>query len=171
MKKKISIIMAVYNSENYLSKTIKSVLNQSFKYFEFIIINDGSNDNSRKIINKFKKDDKRIILIDNKENIGLTKSLNKGIKIASGKYIARIDSDDISLPDRLKIQYTFLEKNPKYFLIGGNIIIIDGKDEIIKKERKIINERKLCKFLENKNTISHSTIMFRNKNIYYRYKS
>jgi len=89
-KPQISIVMPVYNAEEFLEESIKSILNQTFRDFEFIIVNDGSADNSLKIIKKYKKKDKRIVLINNKKNIGLQKTLNRGMKVAKGKYMARI---------------------------------------------------------------------------------
>ena len=90
---KISIITSVYNNKETIKDAIESVLNQTYKNIEFIIVNDGSMDKSLEIINKYMIQDKRIVLIDH-QNIGLTKSLNKAIKIANGKYIARQDADD-----------------------------------------------------------------------------
>ena len=95
--------MPVYNGEPYLHESIESILNQTFKNFEFIIINDGSNDNSWDIIKEYSEKDPRIVPIS-QENIGLTKSLNKGIRMAKGKYIARQDADDISLSNRFQTQ-------------------------------------------------------------------
>jgi glycosyltransferase involved in cell wall biosynthesis len=112
----VSVLMPVYNGEKYLREAIKSILNQTFTNFEFIIINDGSTDNSLYIIKSFK--DNRIKIIENKENLGLIKTLNKGINLAQGKYIARMDADDIALPKRLEKQIEFLEKNPKYSFVG-----------------------------------------------------
>ena len=108
MAKLISVIMSVYNSDLYLSDAINSILKQSYTNFEFIIINDGSNDNSFSIINQYKEQDSRIILI-NQENQGLTKSLNHGVKIAKGEYIARQDADDISMHDRFLNFIRFIE--------------------------------------------------------------
>ncbi len=105
----ISVIMATYNNEKTLDKCIKSILNQSFKNFEFIIINDGSTDNSKKIIEHYSNLDKRVKYIF-QSNKGLTKSLNIGINIAKGKYIARQDADDESLSDRFSIQLEWLQK-------------------------------------------------------------
>ncbi|MDD2913253.1 MAG: glycosyltransferase family 2 protein, partial [Candidatus Pacebacteria bacterium] len=108
---KISIIMPVYNVETFLSEAIESVLNQTFYDFEFVIINDGSTDNSLEIIKNYEKKDSRIVLLDNKENLGITKSLNIGLNKARGEYIARMDGDDISEKERIEIQYDFLKKN------------------------------------------------------------
>ncbi len=105
----ISVIMAAYNDDKNITKSIESILDQSFDKFEFIIINDASTDNTGKIIEKFSQHDKRITVLENDKNIGLTKSLNKVIKIAKGKYIARQDSDDISLPESLDKQFYFFK--------------------------------------------------------------
>ena len=106
---KISVLMSVFNGERYLIKAIDSILNQTFKDFEFIIIDDGSMDSSNAIIRSF--DDPRVRLIENEKNIGLTKSLKKGIDLCRGEYIARMDGDDISLPERLKKQVEFMDHN------------------------------------------------------------
>lgn len=107
---KISVVMSVYNAENYLKKSIESILKQSYKNFEFIIVNDGSDDNSLEIIKYYMLFDNRIILI-NQKNKGLTKSLNIGIERAAGEYIARQDADDISMPGRFELFLKFVENN------------------------------------------------------------
>jgi glycosyltransferase involved in cell wall biosynthesis len=108
--------MPVYNAEPYLYDAIDSILNQTFHNFEFLIINDGSTDNSEKIILSYK--DSRIRYIKNETNIKLIETLNKGIENARGKYIARMDADDISLPNRLEKQYAFLENHPEIGIVG-----------------------------------------------------
>jgi len=112
----ISVIMAVYNGERFLEKAITSILNQSFKQFEFIIIDDYSIDNSAKIIHSFKDD--RIKYLKNTSNLGLAASLNKGIKQSNGTYIARMDDDDISKSNRFFRQFNFLKNNPEYGVVG-----------------------------------------------------
>ena len=104
MNKKISVLMSVYNSENTLEDSIKSILNQTFTDFEFLISDDGSTDGSVEILKSYKKIDSRINIYFNKENIGLTKSLNKLLKHSSSEYIARQDSDDKSFDKRLENQ-------------------------------------------------------------------
>ncbi len=110
----ITVIMAVYNGEKYLSNSISSILNQTFSNFEFIIINDGSTDKSWEIITNYSRIDSRIIPI-NQKNKGLTKSLNIGLRLAKGKYIARQDADDISLPERFQKQKEAISKNKIIF--------------------------------------------------------
>ena len=93
----VTVLMPVFNGEKYLAEAIESILNQTFKDFEFLIVDDGSEDRSAEIINSYK--DKRIKLLRNERNLGVSRSCNKGIKLAEGKYIARMDCDDISLPE------------------------------------------------------------------------
>ena len=109
--------MPVYNEEKFVFQAIESILNQTFSNFEFIIIDDNSLDQSRKIITSF--NDSRIRFFSNKKNLGITETLNIGIKKVRGQYIARMDADDIALPERLFKQYKFLRKNPHYALVGS----------------------------------------------------
>jgi len=113
---KMSIVMAVYNGKKYLKDAIDSVLQQSFTNYEFIIVDDCSTDSTPSIISLY--NDNRIRYIRNKENLGQTPSLNIALKISKGKYIARIDGDDIYIQDKLKIQYYFMEKNPDVAVCG-----------------------------------------------------
>lgn len=113
---KVTVLMPVYNGETYLGEAIKSILNQTFTDFEFLIINDGSSDESLKIINSYK--DKRIRLISNDKNVGLVNTLNKGIALSCGQYIARMDCDDISLPERLAKQVAYMDSQPEVCVCG-----------------------------------------------------
>ena len=113
---KISLIMSVYNGEDYLAEAIESVLNQTFKDFELIVINDCSTDSTGEILNRFAELDKRVKVHTNEVNLRLPSSLNKAISYAQGKYIARMDADDICLPERLEKQYNFMENNPSVAL-------------------------------------------------------
>lgn len=112
----VSVVMGCYNSEKYIREAIDSILHQTICDFEFIIIDDCSNDNTIKIIKSY--DDNRIRLILNDENKGLGYSLNYGLNIAKGKYIARMDADDISLPKRFEMQIKYLESNPDVVCVG-----------------------------------------------------
>lgn len=113
---KVTVLMPVYNAEKHLNEAIDSILNQTFTDYEFLIINDGSTDNSKNIILSYQ--DPRIRLVENNLNIGLTKSLNKGIDLSTGTYIARMDCDDISLPDRLQKQVAYMDANPDIDICG-----------------------------------------------------
>ena len=114
----VSVILPVYNGESFIAKAIESILAQSFIYFELIIINDCSPDNSLAVINQYK--DERIRLVSNTENLGLVGALNKGIELSTGKYIARMDQDDFSTSQRLEKQVEFLDQNTEYSLVGTN---------------------------------------------------
>lgn len=116
MKPFVSVLMSVYNAERYLEEAVQSVLIQTYENFEFIIVDDGSEDSSLAIINRIK--DKRIRLIVNKKNKGLIYSLNKGLEAAVGKYIIRMDADDISDPERFDTQIRFMEKHPEIGISG-----------------------------------------------------
>ena len=109
---KISVIMSVYNGEAYLAEAIDSVLAQSFKDFELIVINDCSTDKTAELLEDYASRDARVKVHTNEVNLRLPSSLNKAISLAEGKYIARMDADDICLPDRLEKQYAFMEEHP-----------------------------------------------------------
>lgn len=120
---KVSVIMPVYNGEKYLQEAIDSILNQTFSDFEFIIIDDGSTDNSWNIVQNNAEKDKRIVVVRNEKNLGICLTLNKGLKAAKGQYIARMDCDDISSSDRLAIQVNFMDEHPEYGAIGSDVRI------------------------------------------------
>lgn len=125
----VSVVMPVYNAEKYLDEAIESILKQTYKDFEFIIINDGSTDKSLEIIEKYKKQDERIVLIS-RENRGLIASLNEGIKKAKGKYIARMDADDISLANRFMLQIELMD-NEDADLCGCHFFLINEYNDYI----------------------------------------
>ena len=122
----ISVIMPVYNGAQFLREAIVSVINQSFTDFEFIIINDGSTDDSARIIREYEQQESRIKFINQSKNSGLIEVLNLGLSLAKGKYIARMDADDISLPNRFEIQYKFLVTHVEIGVVGSNVHFIDS---------------------------------------------
>lgn len=158
-KIKISVIMPVYNAEHYLNDSIESVLNQTLSEFEFIIIDDGSTDNSKQIIQSY--NDERIKLVENKHDfIG---SLNKGIKLSKAPFIARMDADDIMMKDRLKIQYEYMINNPDIDVCGSNFIRFgNGKEEICCLETR---SRILKVLLLTQNPLANPTTIIRKKTI------
>lgn len=121
-KIKITVLMSVYNTNTeFLRASIVSILEQSYQNFEFIIINDGCDDlETLDTLREYTELDKRIRCIDNAFNMGLTKSLNRGLSMARGMFIARMDADDIALPDRLKLQIDYMEKHPEITVLGCN---------------------------------------------------
>jgi glycosyltransferase involved in cell wall biosynthesis len=157
MSPRVSVVMAVYNGEKYLREALDSILAQTFTDFEFIIVNDGSTDATSHIIKDF--DDDRIRLIQNELNIGLTLSLNRGLEVATGEYIARMDSDDISLPVRLAKQVAFMDANQRVGACGTWALEIDRDGKIIGKRETLVG----CQ-LDNfywRTSLIHSTSMFR----------
>jgi len=167
MKPKISVLTTVYNGERFLEETIKNILNQSFKDFEYIIVDDGPTDKTKEIIKSFEKKDARIKYIYYGKNKGyenLNHVVNLGLQNCKGKYIARLDAGDLCHKDRLKIQYNYLEKHPRIFLIGSSADVIDknGKkvDQLIKKPWPPI----IIKFtIGFNNPFIHSSVFFRNE--------
>lgn len=156
-KIKVSILLPVYNGEKYLENSINSILNQTFKDFEFLIIDDGSTDNSVELIKKF--NDHRIVFVKNNKNIGLIKTLNKGLDLAQGEYVARMDQDDISLQKRLSMQVAFMDKNSDCGVCGSWIKTFgDVKSQIIKYETDPDAIRAQLLFL---NPLAHPTTILR----------
>lgn len=157
---KISVVMSVYNEPlKWIQESIDSILQQTFTDFEFIIIND--NPQNKELYNFLVKNeakDNRIIIINNDTNIGLTKSLNKGLDKAKGEYIARMDADDISLLDRFEKQVTFLENNTKIGVCGTGIKTFGHLENIIFHPEKM---DEMCLFLDS--PIAHPTVMLRKK--------
>ncbi len=155
----ISVIIAVYNGESYLQLALDSILGQTFKDFELIIVNDASTDNTREVLSEYA--DPRITLITNETNLGQTVSLNKGLAIARGQYIARHDADDISHPDRFQIQVNFLDQNPDIGLLGTSYEIIDFQGRTIEIALLPTSNDELKTRLQVSNIFCHGSIMMR----------
>ena len=168
---KISVVMSVYNGEKHLREAVDSILNQTFTDFEFIIINDGSTDKTKKILESFS--DPRIRLF-HQENIGLTKSLNIGLKNSKGDFIARMDADDISHPDRFYEQVAYLEQNHAIGLLGTQYAVIDDNGKDFGTVRNPIKNSEIKDILLVINTFCHGAVMFRKELLhivgYYREK-
>lgn len=157
----VSVLMSVYNGERYLSQSIESILNQSFSDFEFIIIDDGSSDSSWEILTKAADRDARILLLRNDSNLGLSKSLNRGIALAKGAYIARQDADDVAQPERLSIQLDLFEASPVLVLAGSAYLLINGKGEIIRTEFYPVDDTSIRWQMLFHNSFAHSSVMVR----------
>ncbi len=155
----ISVVMSVYNGQRYLRQAIDSILNQTYTDFEFIIIDDGSTDSTREIV--LSCNDRRIRFFENNENIGLTRSLNKGLQITRGRYVARMDADDISEPDRLDKQIAFLEDNPDCAVVGTFLKIIDENSNYVQTAHKPVGDSEIRKHLMSDNCIAHGSAMIR----------
>lgn len=153
----ISVLMSVFNGADFLRESIDSVLGQSYRDFEFIIFDDCSTDNGAEIIESY--DDERILLYRNEKNIGLTKTLNIGLDKARGKYIARMDYDDICEPDRFKKQYEYLKVNPDVGICGSLVKTFGDVDGFIPGFPSSHEELKCALFFEN--PLPHSSVMMK----------
>ena len=154
---KVSVLMPVYNGEAYVEEAIKSVLSQTYQNFEFIVINDGSTDRTAQILDQFAE---RIILVS-QENSGIVASLNKGIALAKGQYIARFDADDKALSNRLEVQANFLDEHPEYGVVGSACRLIDSRGKFWGIQKVPLTHEEIewtalfnCPFI-------HPTVMFR----------
>ncbi|NLE06710.1 MAG: glycosyltransferase, partial [Crenarchaeota archaeon] len=157
---KISVIMPVYNADSFLEESILSIINQTYKNFELIIICSKPTKYTSNLLATFKKKDTRII-IHYQEKKGIISARNFGCKIARGEYIAIMDADDISEPERLAIQIEFLEKNPAFSVVGSWVDIIDDKGRCIKKERPPTQPDVIGWHLFLGNCIMHSSVLIR----------
>lgn len=158
----VSVLLPVHNAGAYLAASIESILKQSFRDFELIIINDGSTDESPKIISSFP--DTRIVLVNNGKNLGLIASLNKGIRLAKGKYIARMDADDIALPERFRKQVGKMESDPGIAVLSSFVDFINEDGEITGEwntDREAVSEKEIRSLMMKTNCIAHPTVMMR----------
>ena len=159
MKEKlVSIVLPIYNSEKYIDDTLKSILDQSYKNLEIILINDCSTDRTKELINQYS--DIRIKIIHNEVNLGIAKTLNKGISLANGNYIARMDSDDICFPTRIEEQVKFLESHPEID-VCGTFVQTFGLSERISTYPITSEEIRISLMFGC--CMAHPTIMFRSR--------
>lgn len=155
---RVTVLMPVYNGEKYLRKAMESILRQTYTDFEFLIINDGSTDRSVEIIESYQ--DSRIRLIHNEKNIKLIATLNKGIELALGEYIARMDCDDISLPDRLAKQVAFMDTHPEIGVCGTWAKVIDENGNV-NRSIKALTGKSIKRLCWRPSPFIHPTIMAR----------
>ena len=154
----VSVVMPAYNCGGYLSEAIESILQQTFTDFEFIILNDGSTDDTSTILHRYT--DKRIHIVE-RENRGFAASLNEAILLSRGKYIARMDADDVSLINRLQLQYEYMEKHPEVDILGGQAFIIDQSGKIKGEIRKPVSFNFISKYISYACPLIHSTYFIR----------
>lgn len=161
-KPMVSIIMPTYNRACFLRNTIQKILSQTYKNIELIIINDFSTDNTAQILEEISKKDSRIKIINNPVNLKIVGSLNKGIGIATGEYIARADDDDpwINL-QKLENQINFLESNPNYVIVGTGAIVINEKGEELFRYLQPQTDIKIRNRMLFGNPFIHATVIFR----------
>lgn len=165
IKPKISVLMAAYNSEKYIGDAIESILNQTYKNFEFIIVDDKSTDNTVNIIRKYIEKDKRIKLICLNKNLGPSLAANVGLRKIKGQYLVRMDADDISEVDRLEKQITYLKNNPEISMLGGQCNLINSDGNIIGRKLFPLDNKSIFESLFSRNPIQHPACMINLKNM------
>jgi glycosyltransferase involved in cell wall biosynthesis len=157
----ITVLMSVYNGERHVRGAVDSILGQTFTDFEFVIVNDGSTDGTREILESYT--DPRIVFV-NQENMGLTRSLNRGLAMARGKYVARQDADDVSMAGRLERQFRYMENNPHIGLVGSYYLIVDEDDnpiEELAQDKLPLSHGELVKDHLKTHFVGHGTFFFR----------
>lgn len=157
----ISVLMPAFNAEKYIRTAVESILNQTFSDFEFLIIDDGSVDSTWEIIKVYAQKDSRIKLLRNQSNLGICETLNRGLRFAKGKYLARMDADDWSFPERLELQIAFMEANPKVVICGGNIKVCDENLKLLNKREYPQRDNQIRASIFRLNPFAHPTVMFR----------
>lgn len=157
----VTVIIPCYNAEKYVESSVKSIMNQTYKNLEILITDDCSKDNTYEILKKLASEDSRIRLFKNETNKKIVLTLNELVSHAKGKYIARMDADDISLPNRIEMQVSFLELNSEYGMCGTNAINIDENGKFISKTKlpSLFDEVRTC--LMYYSCIYHPTVMIK----------
>lgn len=161
MSPKVSVVMPAYNAEKYVAEAIESILSQTFQDFEFIIIDDSSTDETWSIIQKYSKLNSRIRPYKNESNLKLSKTLNRGIDLASGTYIARMDADDISTVARLEKQCNYMEQHPDVGIVGGAMEIMNVDGKTIGKRSYRLTDEQIRKKIYRYSPFCHPAIMIR----------
>ncbi len=164
-KPKVSVLMAAYNAEKYIEGTIESVLNQTYNNFEFIIVNDNSSDRTLDLINNYSKKDNRIFVINLKKNLGPSLAANIGLKSVHGKFLFRVDADDISENTRLEKQVYYLQNNPDISMLGGQCKLIDSEGQLIGIKRFPLDNQSIYRSLFSRNPIQHPSCVINLKNM------
>ncbi len=155
----VTVLMPLHNSERYISCAVESILQQTYENFELLVIDDCSTDRSGEILHSYR--DERIRVVHNARHIGLTRSLNKGLEMARGKYVARMDSDDIALPARIETQVRYLDEHPEVALAGTGVAICDAHGRITGRYApRLCSESIYCTLIFH-NCFYHSSVMFR----------
>lgn len=163
---KISVLMATHNDERFIEAAIISIIEQTFTDFEFLIIDDFSIDSTSPILSNFARTDKRIRIVRNSRNLGLTKCLNKGLQLAKGEYVARMDGDDICHPKRLERQYAYFISHPVCVILATEGVIIDEQGQALRDRKIDLGGMDQEKYLLNfSSPFIHSGVMFSRKAI------
>ena len=160
-KPKVSVIIPARDVENFIGRAIESVLNQTFKNFEIVIVDDMSSDRTFTIAKQYAAKDSRIRVYKNKKQLFIAGSLNKGLKLAKAPIIARMDADDVSMPRRLEIQYKYLSSHPKLAIIGANMLVVDINGKSMSERKYPTKSKDLKKVMFRYSPFSHPVVMYR----------
>lgn len=159
----VSVIMPAYNASGYIIEAVESILNQSFKRFELIIIDDCSKDKTLQIAKSFSKKDKRIRVYRNKKNLKIAGTLNRGIRLAKAEFVARMDADDVSHPKRLELQYKIISRQKNTSIIGANMEIINESGTKVSKRSYPTTSKELKKIMFKYSPFAHPVVMYKKK--------
>jgi glycosyltransferase involved in cell wall biosynthesis len=157
----VSVVLPVYDSETWLAESIASVLGQSLRDLELILVDDGSTDASPRIIEGWARCDARVRVERHSTNLGLIPALNHGLEAARGRFVARMDADDVCRPDRLARQVEFLETHPVIVPVGADAVLIDARGREFDRTWRETEPDRIAALLPRRNEITHSTIVFR----------
>lgn len=157
----VSVIMPAYNAEKYIGEAIESILHQTFREFEFIIVDDASTDSTWSVIERYALKDKRIRTYRNRKNMKSCRNYIKAMNLAKGKYLAIMDNDDVSFPYRIEKQFEFLEKHPEVGIVGGTIEIIDNNGNYVAKRKYHLTDGDIRKNIFKYSPFAHPLVMIR----------
>jgi glycosyltransferase involved in cell wall biosynthesis len=143
----VTVVMPVYNAGRFVAEAVESILNQTYSNIEFIVVDDASTDTSLSILKKYAKKDKRMTLLANKKNLGVSLTVKKAISKAKGIYLARMDADDISYPERLAKQIAYLESHPQTIAVGTQCTVIDKQGKVVGEKRFPIHHDDIYKYI------------------------
>ena len=156
----ISVVMAVKNGERFLEKSIRSILGQTLTNFELIVVDDGSDDRTAEILDRFGDARMRIVTQPNR---GLAAALNRAVSLARATLVARMDADDVAVPERLEKQLEFLASNPEVGVVGSATTMINENDDELREWVPAVSDRDIRKALIRANQFAHASVMFRNR--------
>lgn len=162
---KLSVLMPAYNAEKYIAEAIESILNQTFADFEFIIVDDGSTDGTWGIIQRYAEREGRIVGVRNEENMRISGTLNRGISLARGEFIARMDADDWSYPDRFQKQIQYMEEHPNVVISGGSMEICSGNLTVLNERKYHLRDRDIRTHLFRYSPFCHATTIYRKEQV------
>ncbi|HVA49349.1 MAG TPA: glycosyltransferase [Pirellulales bacterium] len=160
-----SVLMPVYNAERYVAQAVESILGQTFRDFELVIVDDGSTDRSREMLHYFAAGDPRIRLVS-RANTGYLRALNEGLALCQGEYVARMDADDIALPERLQRQIAFLDRHPECLMVGSALLRIDADGDVLCEEPlPVVHDEIESRLWSGQGAIGHPAALVRRQSL------